>query len=136
MARRLWTRFEFLPFRYGVALGSGAIVLAGVLVLAVTLAGGGSGEPLKPAASTGVQSSRPPAGAAVPPPPTFGAYVPPRRTKTTIVPVPRPRVVATTPRPKPKPAPTHTAPRPTMSCPPTLKKWSWMWQMCHRRPNG
>jgi hypothetical protein len=111
-----------------MALGAGVVVLAGALVLAVTLGGGGP----KRAPAPGARPSQRPAEAAAPPaPPTWGAYVPPRRTRSTTVSV-RPRMTSSVPRA----TPTHASPRPTVSCPPTLKKWTWVWEMCHRRPNG
>jgi hypothetical protein len=100
------------------------VVLAGVLVSAVAL-GGGSG---KSPASGGGRPSQRPAEAAAPPAPTWGAYVPPRRTRPTAVSA-RPRTVSVAPRTKP----THASPRPTVSCPPTLKKWTWVWEMCRRK---
>lgn len=108
-----------------MALGAGVVVLAGVLVLAVTL-GGGSG---KAPASAGRPSQRP-AEAAAPPAPTWGAYVPPRKAKPTTV-AALPRTVSAAPRTKAA----HASPRPTVSCPPTLKKWTWVWEMCHRKQN-
>lgn len=125
MARRLWARFEVLPFRYGMALGAGVIVLVGVLVSAVAL---GGGDPGKPPTRPTVRPSQPPVEAAAPPAPIWGTYVPPRTTTATAQPA-RPRTAPATPRAKPK----HASPRPTTSCPPTLKKWTWVWQMCRRR---
>jgi hypothetical protein len=109
-----------------MALGAGVVVLAGVLVLAVTL-GDGSG---KAPVSAGRPGKRP-AEAAVPPAPTWGAYVPPRTAEPTTV-AARPRPASAPPRAKP----THASPRPSTSCPPALKKWTWVWGMCHRKQNG
>jgi hypothetical protein len=127
VARRLWARFEFLPFRYGMALGAGVVVLAGVLVLAVTLDGDGSGKAPVSAGRPG----RRPAEAAAPPAPTWGAYVPPRKARPGTV-TARPRTVFASPRVKP----THASPRPAVTCPPTLRKWTWLWEMCRRKQNG
>jgi hypothetical protein len=126
VVRRLWARFELLPFRYGMALGAGVVVLAGVLILAVTVSGGSGGA----SAPAGRPSQRP-AEAAAPPAPTWGTYVPPRKAKATKVATVRPRTTSAAPRAKPA----HASPRPSASCPPTLKKWTWVWEMCRRKQN-
>jgi hypothetical protein len=128
VARRLWARFEVLPFRYGMALAAGVVALIGLVVGGSLTMGGGSSS-----GHTAVgRPPRHPVEAVVPPAPTWGAYVPPRRTRSTSVPA-QPYVASVPPRPKP----THATPRPTSTatCPPTLKKWSWVWEMCKRR-NG
>jgi hypothetical protein len=33
----------------------------------------------------------------------------------------------------PSTKPPHASPRSTVSCPPTLKKWTWVWEMCRRK---
>ncbi|WP_345458489.1 hypothetical protein [Actinoallomurus oryzae] len=126
MARRLWARFEVLPFRYGVTLLAGTIAAAGLLVAGLTL-GGGSHEPAARA-----RPGRSPAEAA-PPVPTWGAYVPPRRSGPTPVPA-RPLVTSV---PSRTPA-THTPSRsnPATACPTSLRKWPWIWEVCRRKPNG
>jgi hypothetical protein len=126
MGRRLWARFEVLPFRHGMALATGAVVLAGLLIAGTMTLGGG----LAKHTASGRPSQRP-VEAAAPPAPTWGAYVPPRETKPTPVPA-RPYIASVSPRPK------HTSPRPTstVTCPPTLKKWPWVWEMCKRKQSG
>lgn len=129
MARRLWARFEVLPFRYGVALAVGT---AGVVVLLVTGFMTLGGDPAKGGAPD--PASRSPVEAAAPPaPPTWGAYVPPRPAKPTPVPA-RPRTASVPPHPPP----THGSARPTstVTCPPTLKKWTWVWEMCKHKQTG
>jgi hypothetical protein len=103
------------------------VVLAGALVLAVTLGGGGP----KRAPAPGARPSQRPAEAAAPPAPTWGAYVPPRKAKATKVATVRPRTTSGAPHAKP----VHASPRPSASCPPTLKKWTWVWEMCRRKQN-
>jgi hypothetical protein len=128
MARRLWARFEVLPFRYGVALAAGT---AGVVVLLVTgfvTLGGGPGK-----SGTPGPASRSPVEAAVPSAPTWGAYVPPRQAKPTPVPA-HPRTVSLPPRSRPAHPSAH--PSATVTCPPTVKKWMWVWEMCKHKPNG
>ncbi|MGH3380474.1 MAG: hypothetical protein ACRDP6_37635 [Actinoallomurus sp.] len=128
MARRLWTRFEVLPFRYGVALAVGT---AGVVVLLVTgfmTLGGGPDEHGAPGSVR-----RSPVEAAAPPAPTWSSYVSPRHAKPSPVPA-RPRTASNPPRPRP----THESTRPssTVTCPPSLKRWTWVWEMCKRNQSG
>lgn len=128
VARRLWARFETVPFRYGTAALAGTLVVA-VLLVAGLLSLGGAERPARSPRPAG----RSPAEAAAPPAPTWGAYVPPRSA--------RPTRAATLPRtvaPRTRPPERTATPRPgsSVTCPPSLKKWSWVWEMCHRRPNG
>jgi hypothetical protein len=129
MARRLWARFEVLPFRYGVALAVGT---TGVLVLLVTgfmtLGGGGSDERGAPG-----PVSRSPVEAAAPPAPTWGAYVPPRHVKPS--PVPARRRAGSAPT---RSRSAHASKRPstTATCPPSLKRWTWVWEMCKHGQSG
>lgn len=128
MARRLWARFEFLPFRYGMALLTGTVAVVALLVVGVMTLGDESAEETRPSP---VDHS--PMEAAVPAPPTWGAYVPPRHAKPTPM-VVKPHVASLPPRPRP----THSSarPSPAITCPPNLKKWMWAWQMCKRRQSG
>jgi hypothetical protein len=130
MARRLWAKFELLPFRHGMALAVGTVAAVVLLVTGImTLTGGSGGHP-----SRGVPpSSRPPVEAAAPPAPTWGTYVPPRRLERTPVPS-RTRTVSLPPRPRP----TRSSVRPstTTSCPASLKRWPWVWEACKRKQNG
>jgi hypothetical protein len=126
--RRLWARFEELPFRHGMALLGGALALAGLLVAGVLASGGGSREP---AAATPVRPpGNGPVQAAAPPAPTWGAYVPPRRTRPA---VPAPPVRPVAPSSTPRPRVTHASPTPSVVCPSTLKKWPWAWEACKRK---
>jgi hypothetical protein len=129
VARRLWTRFELLPFRYGVALVVGTVAAVVLLVTGVMALGGGSDRRTTPG-----RPVSPPVEAGARPAPTWGSYVPPRGATTVRVPD-RTRTVA----PSPRPRPTHAAssrPSPSTTCPTSLRKWSWMWQMCRRKQNG
>jgi hypothetical protein len=127
MARRLWAKFEVLPFRYGVALAVGT---AGAIVLLVTGFVTLGGGPQKSGALGRV--SRSPVEAAVPRAPTWGAYVPPRHAEPTPVPA-HPRTVSVPPRPRH--ARRSSNPSSTATCPPSLKKWTWVWEVCKYKPN-
>lgn len=129
MARRLWARFEVLPFRYGVTLLAGVFAAAVLVVGGLVTLGGGSSTARTP----GRASHRPPAEAALPSAPTWGAYVPPRKTKPPPA-LARPRIASIPPRPRTS----HAAPRssPSLTCPPSLRKWTWLWEMCKRKQNG
>ena len=128
MARRLWARFEVLPFRYGMAMAVGTVTAVALLVVGFMTVGGGSRED---AAAPGGASRSP--VAAAPPAPTWGEYVPPRQAKPNPVPA-RPRTASVPPRPRP----THASPRPSSAttCPPGLKKWPWVWEACKRKQSG
>jgi hypothetical protein len=128
LARRLWARFEVVPFRYGMVALAGTLAVASMLVAGLLSLGGGEGPDRSPR-----PAGRSPVEAAAPPAPTWGAYVPPRPA--------RPTRVAAIPRtvvPRTRPPARAGSPRPSSSvtCPPSLKKWSWMWEMCRHRPNG
>jgi hypothetical protein len=132
MARRLWARFEVLPFRYGLGLGMVAAVVAALVIAgSMMLGGGGPQEKAVP----GPVSSRP-AEAAAPPAPTWGAYVPPRQARSTTAVVSPSKTAPASPRPRPSRA--VTRPSPTTSCPANLKntKWQWVWEACKRKQNG
>ena len=132
LARRLWARFEVLPFRYGVAAGVFAVVVLAVCGFAML--GGGSSTKAGGAGTAGRARHSPRVEAALPPAPTWGAYVPPRKPAATPVPA-RPRIASLPPRARPS----HAAPRPSpgVSCPPSLKKkWMWVWEMCKRKQTG
>lgn len=132
LARRLWARFEVLPFRYGAALVTGTLVATVLVVGGLVTLGGGSStkEPsTKQNASERARHS-PPMEAALPPTSTWGAYVPPRKPTPVTA---RPRIASSAPRVR------HGTPRPSpsISCPPSLKKkWAWVWEMCKRQQNG
>jgi hypothetical protein len=126
MARRLWARFEVVPFRYGVTLLAGTVVAAGLLVAMLTAGGGSSRD-----AAAHPRPSRSPVEAA-PPAPAWGTYVPPRPEPT---PVPaRPLVTSVPSHPRATHAPSHSSP--ATACPTSLKKWPWVWEVCRRRSNG
>lgn len=128
LARRLWARFEVVPFRYGLAALAGTLAVA-VLLVTGLLSLGDAEHPARAPRPAG----RSPVEVAAPPAPTWGAYVPPRSARPTRV-AALPRTVA--PRTKP-PARTGSArPRSSVMCPPSLKKWSWVWEMCRHRANG
>jgi hypothetical protein len=131
MARRLWARFEVLPFRYGLALGMAAAVVAALVIAGFMTLGGG---PRKEAAP-GQVSSRP-AEAAAPPAPTWGAYVPPRKVRSTTAVASSPRTTPASPRSRPTRS--SARPSPTTTCPTSLKrtKWQWVWEMCKRKQSG
>jgi hypothetical protein len=135
MARRLWARFEVLPFRYGLGVGVVAAVVAALVITGfVTLSGG----PEKKEARPGPVSSRP-AEAAEPPAPTWDAYIPPRQARsTTAVVSPSPTQAAKPTSPRTRPARPAARPSPTSTCPATLKKskWEWVYEMCRRKQNG
>lgn len=135
MARRLWARFEVLPFRYGLGTGIVVAVVAALVIAGFVTLGGG---PEQKEARPGPVSSAP-AEAAIPPAPTWGGYVPPRQARsTTAVVSPSPTHAAKPTSPHPRPARPSTRPAPTSSCPPSLKKtkWGWVYEMCRRKQNG
>jgi hypothetical protein len=118
--------FEVLPFRRGMMLLAGAVVVPALTVGGLLTLGGGSGK---------VSSSSPPAPknhapveAAVPPAPTFGAYVPPRRVKASHPAESRKNATSSTHRKKPGSHPSATA-----TCPASLKRWPWMWELCRQQ---
>jgi hypothetical protein len=129
MARRLWAKFEVLPFRHGMVLALGTVTAAALLVIGIMTLAGGSGGHTTP----GKPASRRPVEAAVPPAPTWGTYVPPRRLRRT--PAPTRTRTASVPQ---HPRSTHASPRPsaTTTCPASLKKWPWVWEACKRKQNG
>lgn len=127
MARRLWARFEVLPFRYGVTLLAGAIALTGLLVAGLTVGGGSHGH----VAAHARPSHR--AVEAAPPDPTWGAYVPPRRPEPTPVPA-RPLVTSEPTSPRATHAPSRSSQ--ATACPTSLKKWPWAWEVCRHKSNG
>lgn len=138
MARRLRAGLEVLPFRYGMTLAVGAVVALVLVVAGFMTLGGDPRKRATPGLRTTV-NHRPVEAAAspAPPAPTWGAYVPPRKTRpvavhalTRTVPVPVPV--------PPRPRPPRTAPRPVtaFTCPPRLKKWIWVWEVCKRRQHG
>ncbi|GAB2806125.1 hypothetical protein GCM10027176_08850 [Actinoallomurus bryophytorum] len=135
MVRRLWARFEVLPFRYGLGMGIVAAVVAALVIVGfVTL----NGAPQKKEATPRPVSSGP-AEAAVPPAPTWGGYVPPRQARSTTAVVSPSRTQAAEPTsPRPRPARPSVRPSPTQTCPATLKKskWEWVYQMCKRKQSG
>ncbi|HEY0543470.1 MAG TPA: hypothetical protein VGD53_34260 [Actinoallomurus sp.] len=113
-----------------MVLALGTVTVVALLVIGImTLAGGSDGH-----TSPGKPASPPPVEAAVPPAPTWGTYVPPRRLKRT----PAPTRTRTASVPPPRPRPTHASPRPSTAttCPATLKKWPWVWEACKRKQNG
>jgi hypothetical protein len=135
MARRLWARFEVLPFRYGAGVGIVAAVVATLVIVGIVTL---SSEPQKKEAAPRPVSSGP-AEAAVPPAPTWGGYVPPRQARsTTAVVSPPPTQAAKPTTPRSHPARPSVRPSPTSSCPATLKKtkWGWVYQMCKRKQSG
>jgi hypothetical protein len=135
MARRLWARFEVLPFRYGLGMGMVVAIVAALVIAGfVTLSGGPQQKEATPRPMTSG-----PAEAAVPPAPTWGGYVPPRQARsTTAVVSPSPTQAAKPPSARPRPAHPSTRPSPTSTCPATLKKskWGWVYQMCKRKQSG
>lgn len=130
MARHLWARFEVMPFRYGATLVVGTLAAVALLVGGLVSWGGGTPDRHGP---PGRARPSHPAEAAVPPTPTWGAYVPPREAGSDPV-VARPRVLSV----PPSASPTHAAPRssPGVTCPPSLKRWTWLWEVCKRKQNG
>jgi hypothetical protein len=135
MARRLWARFEVLPFRYGLGVGMVAAVVAALVITGFVTLGG---EPEKKEARPRPVSSGP-AEAAVPPAPTWGAYIPPRQARsTTAVVSPSPTQAAKPTSPRSRPARPSTRPSSSSTCPATLKKsqWGWVYEMCRRKQNG
>ncbi|HZE34809.1 MAG TPA: hypothetical protein VE198_25640 [Actinoallomurus sp.] len=134
MARRLWARFEVLPFRYGLGTGIVAVVVAALVIAGFVTLGGG---PEKKQARPGPVRSGP-VEAAVPPAPTWG-YIPPRQARsTTAVVSPSPTHAAKPTSPRPRPARPSTRSSSTSTCPATLKKtkWGWVYEMCKRKQNG
>ena len=131
MARRLWARFEVMPFRYGASLVVGT--LAAVVLLVGGLVAWGGGAPDRHGTPGRARPSHPPQ-AAVPPVPTWGAYVPPRKVGGPARVPASPRVLSVPPRRHPA----HAAPRssPSVTCPPRLKRWTWLWEVCKRKQNG
>jgi hypothetical protein len=132
MARRLWARFEVLPFRYGLGVGMVATVVAALVITGFVTLGGGS-PPKKTEARPGPATSGP-AEAAMPPAPTWGAYVPPRQARSTTAvasPSPTPPAKPTSPRSRPA----RPSARPSSTCPANLKKtkWGWVYDMCRRK---
>ena len=133
MVRRLWARFEDLPFRYGLGTGIVAAVVGALVIVGfVTLGGGPEKKEARP-----VPASSGPVEAAVPPAPTWGGYIPPRQARSTTVVVSPPPTHAAKPTP-PRPRPARSSTRPSPNCPATLKKsrWGWVYEMCKRKQNG
>lgn len=128
LARRLWGWFELLPFHRGVLLLSGVVmvpvlVVGGVLALG---AGGGTDRATADPVPTHQKTVRVPDL----PERTWGQLIPHRRPK------PASSATAVRSRTTPRPHPTATtgarSPAAT-TCPPSMKRWPWMWQLCKRR---
>lgn len=129
LARRLWGWFELLPFRRGVALLAGALVVPALVIGGILTLGTGPRKDTSPA----LPPRHSPVRAAAPPAPTWGEYVAPRPITTTEVP-PRPRSAPVSASPRPTHPAAHQPSSP--ACPPELKKWPWMWAMCMHKHGG
>lgn len=123
-----------MPFRYGAGLVVGMLATVGLLIGGLVTWSGGT--PDGHGASNGhgprgrARASRP-VRAAVPPTPSRGAYPPSRET----VRMPAGTRVLSVP---PSTPPAHAAPRssPSVTCPPVLKRWTWLWEVCKHQQNG
>jgi hypothetical protein len=129
MLRRLWSRFEVLPFRYGMTLVAALIVVPALLIAGIVFGSGSGGRPShNPVGRSSLE-------AAVPSPSDWGQYVPPRQQSNSTEVAPAPRTVPP-PVSHPSSSASPSRPMPTFTCPPNYRKWRWAWAMCRGRPPG
>ncbi|WP_433180857.1 hypothetical protein [Actinoallomurus sp. CA-150999] len=134
---RLWGRFELLPFRRGVTLIAVLIAVPALLIGGlVVLHGGGKGDRPPSRTAAAAPSARQSDPSAIDRAQrTWGEFVASRSER------PASKSASGAPRapqsPHSRPAPTAGQPSSGTRCPPELKKWPWMWELCkHRRGGG
>ncbi|MEV0406395.1 hypothetical protein [Actinoallomurus sp. NPDC050550] len=132
---RLWGWFELLPFRRGVTLIAVLIAVPALLVGGLfTLHGDGKDDGPQPRTAAAAPSARQHDPSAIDRAErTWGEFVASRSER------PASRSASGAPRvpqsPHSRPAPT-TGPPTGTRCPPELKKWPWMWELCKHRRGG
>lgn len=132
--RRVWDWFELLPFHRGVLLLGGVVIVPMLVVGGVFAlgAGGGTERATADPVPTHQRSARVPDL----PERTWGQLIPHRRPRTTTPTGRGARSAAARPhtstRARPI-APIGGRPPAAKTCPPSLKRWPWMWQLCKRR---
>jgi hypothetical protein len=132
---RLWGRFELLPFRRGVTLIAVLIAVPALLIGGlVVLHGGGKGDRPPPRTAAAAPSARQSDPSTVDRAQrTWGEFVASRSERPASKSGSAPRAPQS---PLSRPAPTTGQPSTGSRCPPELKKWPWMWELCKHRRGG
>jgi hypothetical protein len=138
---RLWGRFELLPFRRGVTLIAVLIVVPALVIGGLlAISGGGNGDRPRTRVAAATPSSGQPddSNTVERAERTWGEIVTSRSVRST----PKPSAKSSAPgaSQSTSPGPGRTrSPAPSSSgskCPPELKKWPWMWDLCKHRRGG
>ncbi|MCO6006823.1 hypothetical protein NE236_17700 [Actinoallomurus purpureus] len=136
---RLWGWFELLPFRRGVTLLALLIVVPALLVGGLLIVrGGGNGDPPRSQAVAATPSVRDhDSGTVERAERTWGKIVASHSAQATpksgATASASPRATpSTSSRPRRTPIPSSSGTK----CPPELKKWPWMWDLCKHRHGG
>ncbi|GAA4637964.1 hypothetical protein GCM10023196_093850 [Actinoallomurus vinaceus] len=135
---RLWARFELLPFRRGVTLVAVLIAVPALLVGGLlVLDGGGKGDRSQHRTAAAAPSARQSDTSAMDRAQrTWGEFVASRSERPASASKSAPPRASQSTTPHSRPAPTTAAPSTGTRCPPELKKWPWMWDLCKHRRGG
>lgn len=139
LVSRVWGRFEALPFRRGLTLIAVLIVVPAFVIGGLfAISGGGNGDRPRTRAAAATPSARQPddSNAVKRAERTWGEIVTSRSVRPTSK---KPSATSSALGASQSTSPRHRnrTPAPSSSgskCPPELKKWPWMWDLCkHRR---
>ncbi|MCO5972914.1 hypothetical protein NDW01_31395 [Actinoallomurus sp. WRP6H-15] len=135
---------ELLPFRRGVTLIAVLIIVPAFIIggLFAVRGGGGHDDPSRSQAAAATPSARAhgDSGTVAQTERAFGEIVasrsvhPTARSSASASPSHTP-TRGTTSRTRPTPS-TRPSPSANTKCPPELKKWPWMWDLCKHRRGG
>ncbi len=126
--KRLWSWFELLPFHRGMLLLGGAVIIPALVIIGAFVLGTGRGADR--ASAEPVPTHRNTVRVPDLPERTWGRLIPYRRPRPTPTPGPTTSMRS---HPTTRPRSTATGRSPAPACPPSMKRWPWMWQLCKRR---